>query len=335
MSRAAMTTNQSPVTFANKNGIRLFGILHLPQTAERSDTAIILLSPGVKMRTGPHRLYRRMTELFTSLGFPVLRFDFFGLGDSEGQMDEKLLADVYNHMEVGRFVNDAIDAMDWMQKNHGYSRFIMSGLCGGAVSGLLAGSRDKRVVGLLSLGITPVLVSKAADPALYMTVGQLTELRKGYIGKLLDPKSIWRVLTLQSDYRLAWKSLTAPLKDRWKQKSTNLATLSENTDKLADDNANPLFPPAFFEMTSSGRPLMLIFGGSDRLNWEFQEKFVSRHSERLKKEKDMYDVHIIPNANHILSLRKWEKEMLDVARNWLGRRFLHAGCLTQASESQA
>lgn len=320
MNHAVGTNNQTPVTFLNKRGARLFGILHLPVT-ERSDTAIILLSPGVKMRTGPHRLYRQMTELFTHLGFPVLRFDFFGLGDSEGQMDEKLLADVYNHMEVGRFVDDAIDAMDWMQKNYAVSRFIMAGLCGGAISGLLAGRRDKRVVGLLGLGITPVLASKAADPALYMTTGQLTELRRGYIRKLFDPKSVWRILTLQSDFRLAWKSLTAPLLNRWKQKPPKSPTPSEGPDKSVEDNANPLFPPAFFEMTSSGRPLLLIFGGSDRLNWEFQEKFVSRYNERLTKVKDMYDVHIIQNANHILSLREWEREMLEVAKGWLGRRF--------------
>lgn len=321
MNQVRKTVERTPVTFLNRKGIRLFGIFHLPQAAERSGIAVILLSPGVKMRTGPHLLYKRMAEMFTGLGLPVLRFDFFGLGDSEGHMDEKQLADVYNHMEVGRFVDDAIDAMDWMQVKYGFSRFIMSGLCGGAISGLLAGSRDKRVAGLLGLGITPVLASKAADPALYMTVGQLTELRKGYIRKLIDPKSIWRALTLQSDFRLAWKSLIAPLRSRWEQKSCGLATLENGTGRPADDNANPLFPPAFFEMTSSERPVLLIFSGADRLNWEFQEKFVSRHGERLKSVQGMYEVHIIPNANHILSFREWEKEMLDVSKDWLGRRF--------------
>lgn len=321
MNQIASSVERVPVTFSNKNAIRLFGILHLPQTEERRNIAIILLSPGVKMRTGPHLLYKRMTDLFTGLGFPVLRFDFFGLGDSEGQLEEKQLADVYNHMEVGRFVDDAIDAMNWMQKNHGTSRFILSGLCGGAISGLLAGSRDKRVVGLLGLGITPVLASKAANPALYMTTGQLLELRTGYIRKLIDPKSIWRALTLQSDFRLAWKSVTAPLLNRWKQKNTAAATAEMDADKLPDDNANPLFPPAFFDMTSSGRPLLLIFSGADRLNWEFQEKFIPRYGERLKTVSHMYDLHVIPEANHILSFREWEKEMLDMARDWLTRRF--------------
>lgn len=319
--KIAANVERKPVTFLNKNGIRLFGILHLPQTDKHFDTAIILLSPGVKMRTGPHLLYRRMTDFFTSLGFPVLRFDFYGLGDSEGQLGETQLADVYNHMEVGRFVDDAINAMDWMQENQGVSRFIMSGLCGGAISGLLAGGRDKRVVGLLGLGITPVLASKAADPALYVTVGELMELRAGYLRKLIDPKSIWRALTLQTDFRLLWKSMIAPLQSRWRKRFHTEAPLNTDTNKLPDDNANPLFPPAFFEMTSSRRPLLLIFSGADRLNWEFQEKFIPRYSERLKTVKDMFEVHVIPNANHILSFREWETEMLDLARAWLGKRF--------------
>ncbi len=38
----------------------------------------------------------------------MLRFDFFGLGDSEGDLDETVLADVYNNIEVGRYVDDTL-----------------------------------------------------------------------------------------------------------------------------------------------------------------------------------------------------------------------------------
>src|SRR5688572_29035336 len=100
----------TPVTFVNRKGLRLFGILETPDSPSAGDLAIVMLSPGVKMRVGPQGLYRRMTEEFLRLGLPVLRFDCYGLGDSEGTLTESLLRDVYNHIEVGRFVDDTVDA---------------------------------------------------------------------------------------------------------------------------------------------------------------------------------------------------------------------------------
>lgn len=305
--------SQRIVAFDNRAGLRLFGVLHMP-LGPVGPVGVLLLSPGVKMRVGPHGLYRRMTETFLAAGLPVLRFDFFGLGDSEGELPEELLRDVYNHIEVGRFVNDALDAMDWMQAECGTQRFIVSGLCGGAVTGLLAGSRDPRVAGLLGLGITPLLASRAARPGDYMTSGQLQRMREGYLRKLFKPSAWLRLLTFKSDYRVIWKAL-AP-------KRPAPATAATTPSPTAEpDNTNPLFPPAFFKMLSTGRPMLLVFGGADRLTWEFEEKFVARHREALAQLPANYQVHVVPRANHVLSLEEWQQEMLGVSRAWLQQWF--------------
>jgi hypothetical protein len=276
----------------------------------------VLLSPGVKMRVGPQGLYRRMTDEFVALGIPVFRFDFYGLGDSEGTLTEELLRDVYNHIEVGRFVDDTLDAMSWMEQHRGTKRFILSGLCGGAITGLLAGGRDPRVVGLLGLGMTAVLAAKAADASLYMTEGQLSHQRRKYARRLTNPTAWLRLLTLKSDYRLIWRFMTQPIQQRLRApKPAEAAPPPEN------DNANPLFPPAFFNMLATRRPMLLVFGGSDRLQWEFEEKFLARHAARLASMPKLYDVHVIGNANHVLSLTEWQNEMLDVSRRWLRKHF--------------
>jgi pimeloyl-ACP methyl ester carboxylesterase len=304
-----------PVAFRNRKGLRLFGVLHTPEGSRRSDVAIILLSPGVKMRVGPQCLYRRMTELFVGLGFTVLRFDFFGLGDSEGVLPEENLKEVYGHIEIGRFVDDTVDAMNWMQEQYGTKKFVVSGLCGGAITGLLAANRDPRIAGLLGLGITPLLASRAADPSTYFSAGQLAHLRQGYIKKILDPKSWLRLLSFRSDYRLIWKSILNPLK----KKLTKPAPAAPVAP--VQDDASPLFPPAFFAMAGSGRPMLLIFGGSDRLRWDFEEKFVARHQARLQDLEGRYDVHVIEHANHVLSFKPWQAEMLAVSQDWLRRHF--------------
>lgn len=317
---------RTPVTFTNRHGLRLFGILHTPAVPRTHDLAVVLLSPGVKMRVGPQGLYTRMAEEIAALGIPVLRFDFYGLGDSEGTLTEDLLRDVYNHIEVGRFVDDTLDCMNWMQQQYGTQRFILSGLCGGAITGLLAGGRDARVAGLLALGITPVLASRTADPAMYMTVGELVNIRRTYIEKLLNPKAWLRLLTFQSDMTLIRRTLFGPLEARLNAffaKAKATATVPEDTTAAPSeyDNANPLFPPAFFAMLTGQRPMLLVFGGSDRLQWEYEEKFAARYTERLKALPPVSDVHVIKQANHVLSLDEWQREMLEVTTSWLRRRF--------------
>ena len=68
-----------PVQFRNHKELMLSGILHVP-VKNLQNTAILLLSPGEKNRVAPHRLYVKMAQQFSSLGFLVLRFDPEGLG---------------------------------------------------------------------------------------------------------------------------------------------------------------------------------------------------------------------------------------------------------------
>ena len=92
-----------PVFFPNKNDRMLFGILQQPKNA-RHDAAVVFLSPGIKSRVGPHRLYVKMAERFTQMGFAVLRVDPEGLGDSEGEIDADHTADVYTSIQLGRYI---------------------------------------------------------------------------------------------------------------------------------------------------------------------------------------------------------------------------------------
>ncbi len=303
----------TPVTFTNRAGQRLFGILHEPQGYSRGGLTVLLLSPGVKMRVGPQRLYVHLTNALLDLGLAVFRFDFHGLGDAEGTLPEAMLRDFYNHIEVGRYIDDTIDAMDWLQRERGCSRFVVSGLCGGAITGLLTGERDSRVAGLLALGITPVLAARSAEASRYMTVGQMEAAKKMYVRRLFSPKAWFRFLTFQVDYRLIGRIVMRQLR---RQKPAPAVSPPPESD-----NANPLFPPAFFKMLSTHRPMLLVFGGADRLHFEYQEKFLDRHGQRLKSMPELVEVHVIEAANHVLSLTQWQRELLDVSERWLRTHF--------------
>jgi pimeloyl-ACP methyl ester carboxylesterase len=323
-SKGSMTATRTPVTFANADGMRLFGIVHQPEVPRHPHTAILLLSPGVKMRVAPHRLYNKMTARFVALGYTVFRFDFHGLGDSGGRAPEALLADLYGATQVGRYVSDTVAAMDWMQRTYGTTRFVAAGLCGGALTGLLAAQRDPRIVSLLALSIPVVLDGSNIDASRYMTATQLRGTRKRYLGKLrlLDPE-VWRswkrFLTLQSHYSLVVRSLAQPVLARLRRGGAPSAP-QEGQRAVEADNTNPHFAPAFLRMASSSRRMLLVFAETDRLLWDFEAKFLQRHRAAVEGHKDAYEVHIVPSANHIFSLSEWQEDMLARASAWLDSR---------------
>lgn len=271
------------------------------------------------MRVAPHRLYLNMADRFVALGYSVLRFDFYGLGDSEGEVHEEYLADLYGAIQVGRYIDDTIAAMDWMQGTYGTSQFIVSGLCGGAITGLFAGARDPRIICLLGLAIPVIIDGSRIDFAKYMTDAQLSATRYGYLQKLWDPgawRSWVRFLTFQSDYSVIARSLLKPLLVRLQAKRSAPVTPTQNE---GGDNTNPYFAAAFFSMVSTSRYVYLVFAGMDRLYWEFEKKFVEANRAQLESHASWYEIHVTKDANHIFSFREWEEDMLDQCSRWLRR----------------
>jgi uncharacterized protein len=308
----------SAVTFNSGEGHTLFGTLHSPARPREELPVIVLLSPGVKMRVGPGRLYVPLTDALVEMGYRVFRFDFYGLGDSSGELQETMLADVYNNIEVGRYVTDTRSAMQWLRQNTPAKKFILGGLCGGAITALLAAEREPDVEGLLSLGMTVTLASNAATPAKYLTRSQLDSRRQGYYRRLLQPKSWLRLLTFQSEYGVIWRSMKRLIikeKPAAQAQAAQAAPVAATAEQRG--NANPLFPPAFFAFLKRGGRALMLFSEKDRLQSEYEEKFAAPFAEQLKPYSPQLQQHIVAEANHVLSFTPWQKEMVAVSRGWL------------------
>jgi exosortase A-associated hydrolase 1 len=58
----------------------LAGVLHPGQHS----TGILFVAGGRQTRVGPHRLFVELAEMLSAAGYPSLRFDRRGVGDSEG-----------------------------------------------------------------------------------------------------------------------------------------------------------------------------------------------------------------------------------------------------------
>lgn len=68
-------------------GQELFGVYHAPATTQHSVGAVLLCPPFGQEYARTHRLYRQLATQLASRGHPCLRFDYYGSGDSAGDVD--------------------------------------------------------------------------------------------------------------------------------------------------------------------------------------------------------------------------------------------------------
>jgi exosortase A-associated hydrolase 2 len=80
---------ETPLFFAGARG-RLFGVLHEPAPGAPRP-AFVFCHPFGEEKLWAHRAYVVFARDLASLGYPVLRFDYMGNGDSDGLFEESTL----------------------------------------------------------------------------------------------------------------------------------------------------------------------------------------------------------------------------------------------------
>lgn len=162
--------SEEVVTFGNARS--LVGVLHLPPAnRRRADVpAALLLNAGILHRVGPNRLYVRIARELAQRGFPVLRFDLAGIGDSPSDSSG---AD-------RTFFDDTRDAIAMMEQRVRASRFMLMGVCMGAKIALEVAHRDPRV------------------ETLVLMEGIYVKSARYHLARLLDLSKWRRVLTGES-----------------------------------------------------------------------------------------------------------------------------------------
>jgi pimeloyl-ACP methyl ester carboxylesterase len=106
-----------------------------------NDLGVIILNTGIIHRVGHHRMYVTFARCLAGAGYPVLRFDFSGIGDSDSRADglpplDSILAEIR-------------EALDWFAVPTRVNRVVLLGLCSGADYAVTYAAADPRVVGLV------------------------------------------------------------------------------------------------------------------------------------------------------------------------------------------
>ena len=312
-----MAANVLAVLIPNAVDQQLFGMLHLPAHNRNPGAAILLLSPGIKGRVAPHRLYVKLARRLCDAGFMVLRFDFYGLGDAQGEINEELVANVYESVSLGRYVDDTVAAMDWLQREYRIEKFVLSGLCGGAITGLFTGAKDPRVDSLVGLAIPVIQYGNNTMRYQYLSAGEQDHFRRGYLRKLLDWRSWLRLLTLRSDFSVIAKVFMARRKPASQSKPTAIPQSVDIVTTPDASNLNSYFPPAFFSMLNRSKKVFLIFGETDRLYWDFDEKFYQRYKSDIDRYAPYLKLHIVKDARHIFEERAHQEDLFSAIVAWV------------------
>ncbi|MFO0610876.1 MAG: hypothetical protein U0324_47375 [Polyangiales bacterium] len=208
---------ETAVSFVNASGVRLHGVLHRPDVVAPGAPGLVWLSAGQKPRQGAWRVNVLLARHVAASGVPVLRFDFEGVGDSEGERHHgRPVMDFYGLVQTGAYRQDVVAAANFLLAETGPRALTLGGLCGGAASALFAAPLLGRRVRSLALVDLPVTISSSArQQFLEQHPEALVRARPDvadtvlslYARKLLDRDAWGRFLQGESNPRLFAEAL--------------------------------------------------------------------------------------------------------------------------------
>jgi len=161
-------------------GARLVG--SLDEAAET--TGLLIVSGGNELRSGAWAGQAQLAARIARAGYPVLRFDRRGVGDSEGA----------NAGFRGSLRDIQAALVAFRQRVPQMVRIIAFGNCDAATA-LLLGSPELDVDGLVLAN--PWTIDGDEAPETLPAVA----VRRRYLAKLTNPREVWRLLTGGVDLR--------------------------------------------------------------------------------------------------------------------------------------
>lgn len=315
---------ETPVKFMNRRGHYLFGMLFKPDNGHPPEVGILMCVSSIKHRIGPCRLYTLLARALCLQGYQVMCFDPAGVGDSEGSLDKKSLAEQHLDIQKGKFREDIQDAIGFCLDHGATERLILFGLCGGAVSAIIAGASDLRVNGLILLAV-PVLLERVAT--------QEASSRQGGLGMKLRPTReapaiLRKATTFLSLIKVRCRLNAREVLGRFTRfggrcrLAVPAGRAGESGEALtvsSHPRFNHLFLHAFYGFASAGKRILFVLPENDLSSWIFKSEFQQSVLTEGSPYRSAVDVHMVLGANHNFAGRSSQQKVLDVITPWLAR----------------
>ncbi len=271
----------------------LVGVLTEPPRRDREAAAprhaAIFLNAGVIHRVGPSRLYVHLARGFAAMGCLSIRFDHSGIGDSPVRRDglpfeESSIAEVR-------------EVMDWLQQTRRVQRFILVGLCSGAVTSFDAAVVDERVDGIVM--INPQGFDQSAEWNAYVL--NRSQAKRYWTRSLFSLESWKNAFTGRVDYRrlatVLWSQMASG-------RSSQAAVASVATRVASDLGA----------LARRGVQSLLVCSEGDE-GIEYMNVIVGEDVRRLPSTTRLA-VQILPGADHSLTLLDSQRRVVEGVCRW-------------------
>ena len=275
---------------------QLSGFLHRGQTVNQRG-AVIVVAGGPQYRAGAHRQFVSMARKLAGQGFPVLRFDLRGMGDSSGSYVG------FEHSEID--IKAAIDEL--LKREPQLREVVLIGECESASGILFYAWKDPRVSGAVLI-----------NPWVRTEEGRAQVIINHYYLDRLRSADFWRQLWRgQFRFRESLSSLVGVLRAYVRgKKMFAQASLGSAQD---DISSLPLPVKTAAGLSRFKGQVLLLMSGHDYIADEFDE--VTRAS---KAWEGLFDSPRlvrcdIAGADHTFSKAVWKNAASDAIVDWFKR----------------
>lgn len=273
------------------HGDWLYGVLNLPEAS--APRGVLFVVGGPQYRVGSHRQFVLLARHLGDHGIPSLRFDYRGMGDSDG------MARTFESIE-----DDVAAAVDhFFCQVPGLREIVLWGLCDGASAASFYAAKDHRVTGLILLNPWMRTEQQAAR----------TYLRHYYARRLFEAEFWSKVLRGRFDYRsaalAACKLAGACLSTRHQVERSDAADLPALAAPLPDRMLQGL-------TDFRGRTLFII-SGNDLTAHEFLDITKASRPWRRLLAGDRVERRYLAEANHTFAQRGWRDQVAEWTRQWV------------------
>lgn len=299
-------------------GERLFGILHEPESgAGRPSLGFVFPHSGARGRLGCTFHYPFFARALARQGYPVLRWDPPGLGDSGGTIETGPTKELYGSIQSGRYVGDTLVAIEELRRLASPQRIVLFGVCGGAITALESAAIADEVAGAAILSI-PVMLDSADQNVTERIPPEFARkhLMALYARKLLSPRAWWRLLTMKSEMDVIKPYLSAALRSTRRAPETTTPAAAGPAEGV---RSNPHFFEAARAVIKRKRRAIIIFGEDDRFRWEFERDFMNVEWRQNPAYSALWELHLLKDCNHMLTMREWQEQAMQLVLQWLPR----------------
>jgi hypothetical protein len=257
-----------------------------PAGGVRPRAAFVFLNAGVVHRVGPNRMYVSAARRLAARGFVSVRFDQSGLGDSGSRRGATSVEQA--------IVLDTADVFSALQREYAVDRFVLAGLCSGAVSAFRGALADERVIGAVLLN--PQGFVQSAEWTTY--VAAKAHARRYWRDKLLSVASWRKALTGKADYQ----RIAGLLRDRFAVAGRRDPAVQTIADGLAAD---------FRRLADRGVRFLLACSEGD-FGMDYLTEILGPRFARLE-HLDMLD---LPAGDHSLTLVESQTRFFEGVERW-------------------